>query len=592
MKKCERMKRRFRLCCSILLLGALIALPLSVQAADNRLTYPLYHKHIGGCEETVYKTISANGSCRVETIKTDTCSSCGGHHDYYSFRAYCSCGKNWSSSGHACINSPYGTNHGSCSNYSAVNSNTSHSHPVKEYVCGLGEDSVIGTVYIDKSTVLPCQEMKLCASSEGDLEHIQLSWKDGLDGSEITVCDNGTYYLHVTYSENAVEYITEIAVEVNNIDKTPPIVGEITAGETAFTADNVILSLTAEDEYGLPEAFVSWNGGEYTAETAFEVSANGVYEAVVRDLAGNTVSRSITISNIDKTAPEMISYKTNPSPWYSGSCDVTVVAQDGEKESGLAEQPYSWDGGVTWTESASYTLTEPGTLSVWIKDAVGNIAQEEINLQRSSKPKPPETGDNQAPEEIPEKESEPEESAPQPEESEEETAKEELPSEPDSMNFDDEKVVSEEEMVEVEVVTVEEESFYSEGEKIKIESIENKNTGPDGKILITIGLLGAIIGSGVIIFLLYVLFGICRIYEVDKHNAIKYLGRSGIRYGQRRYEIRIRDGIIHKASTRNMQIKMPDWFVKTTGYKPLRIVIGKQVIEKYVEKEINFHVNI
>ena len=105
MKKFIRMKRRFSLCCVAFMAIALICIPMYIHAEDTVLTYHLYHKHIAGCQTTVYKTISADTTSVLRTVNTDTC-SCGGHHDYYEFTASCSCGKTWYTTGHACINSP------------------------------------------------------------------------------------------------------------------------------------------------------------------------------------------------------------------------------------------------------------------------------------------------------------------------------------------------------------------------------------------------------------------------------------------------------------------------------------------------------
>lgn len=385
LKKYTRMRKRFSLCCVALLFVALIGLPLSVNAESVVLTHDISHKHVAGCMVTLYKTMSADGYEWLRTVSTDTC-SCGGFHDYYEYDASCSCGRTWHATGHACVNSIYGTNHGSCTNYSYIDCGTQHSHPYTDYGCGKTENDVVSTIMVRSSTISPAQNVTLKASSSGELKDVRLSWEGTSDSDTLTVKKNGNYKLYASYTEAGVEYVTEIKVPVTNIDNTSPVISEITVSEEEFTANNIILQVTAKDGNGLPADYVNWNGSGYGRDNQFEVTENGTYQVVIRDLAGNTAEKQITINNIDKGTPEILSVTAEPTPWYEDVCTITIEAEDAEGESGLDELPYSWDEGLTWTDENFCEITEPGIVIVQVRDRAGNIAQDSIEVIKEEPP--------------------------------------------------------------------------------------------------------------------------------------------------------------------------------------------------------------
>ena len=605
MKKFIRMKRRFSLCCVAFMAIALFCIPMYIHAEDTVLTYPLYHKHIAGCQATVYKTISADTTSVLRTVNTDTC-SCGGHHDYYEFTASCSCGRTWHTTGHACINSPVGSYHGSCGNYSQINCDTSHSHPYTDYVCGMDEDTVIDVIKVSSSTLLPAKEVVLKAFAEGMLEEICLVWQDTDNLSEITVSENGEYLLYATHKEGGVEYVSELSIEVNNIDNELPVVSDIVADQNNFTSGNIRLSVVAEDAVGLPEEYVSWNGGEYGKDNFYEVSQNGSYSVTVKDIAGNTVTKTIDINNIDKAAPEIKDVNVLPEPWYSGTCEITVIAEDvgnGNAGSGLADQAYSFDDGQTWTENNRFELSEPGIVIIKVRDAVGNIAERKIEVTRQAMPVVNNSNVGNGASEPPNYEG---------------TIPEEdpiLPIEPSYRENHDEADEDNAEIVEemneekatdstlnyvflpepdwkgdVVEIHVQEESMYAEMENKEMEVLENDGNNINWLLIVCISVLGMLILSA-FAFLIYALFGMCRIYEVDNRQSEKRIGTVGLRLQQNGYSVNLGESIIHKANSRILKAKLPNWFVKLAEYKPFKIIVGKSVIDKYVEREIDFHIN-
>lgn len=593
MKKFIRMKRRFSLCCVAFMAIALICIPMSVKAEEIVLTYPIYHKHIASCETIVNKTMSANGASALRTVRTDTC-ACGGHHDYYEFNASCSCGKTWHTTGHACVNSPAGSYQGSCTNYSRINCNTSHLHPVKDYICGQTENTIIDTVTIFFSTLQPVWEVEMSAKSDGMLNDVGLAWEGTEGNAQMSVSANGEYHLYATYKEQDIEYVSDIVVAVNNIDWEAPFVSEIKSDKEDFTADNIILSLEASDSGGLPENYVSWNGNEFGSSNCFEIEENGTYEAVVKDIAGNEVVRTIKIENIDKMPPKITELTTDPKPWYSRECKVTVLAIDqgnGNDGSGLPENAYSWNEGNTWTSQNWVSLSEEGIVTLWIKDNVGNVLQKDIEMRHQKRPSDNNNDNNQV-EETTSEQMEEETETPSSEESikveeeSEETIIEESPEEEliytflPEPNWDNDVIE----------IQVEEETVYAEKENNEMKVLENAELSFDWMWILCLTIVGVVFLS-MLLFFAYVYMWMCRIYEVDNRQRERHIGTTGIRFKKTGYSVKIGESIIHKANSRILKAKLPKWFVKFAEYKPFRIMVGESVIDKYVEREVDFHIS-
>lgn len=663
MKKYWRMKRRFSFCCTLVFVAMLLWIPLLVHAEEIRYVCEIYHTHATDCQGVVYYTISADLSSKLSTVDTDQCDLCGGYHDYYEYTASCSCGKTWNTTGHACINSPYGTNGGNCSNYSAVDASTTHLHPVTEYICGKTEETVIEIITIEKSTLLPAKQVVVTAVASGELENVRLAWESEAETSEnnekqenavLTVKENGTYGLSVIYVDAGMEYAMETEVVVDNVDYTEPL-AKFLFNQTEFTAGSVILSVVASDEGGLPVEYISWNGEAFGDSSQYEITENGTYEIIIRDIAGNTFIKSITVDNIDNVPPEIISLKSEPIPWYSGECTVSVSAMDagdGNAGSGLAEMAYSWDGGASWTNHATFTLFEPDEVVVLVRDAVGNISTERLNVERQELPEASEP-------EIPEKEtseskeSNTEEVTKEPISESENKTEEELEEEAeesgDETEYEEAEVpVSGQEVVVEEIIFQEanlqaEEAFLSkpdlqeekvilpeqnhqEEEVVLAESeireddeiqsnmellpgvmaesnSDNVFTAPVAetenrkvhKTLVIVCASAIMVGGVGFVtagLIAHILFGMCKVYEVGNQQKEAYLGNVGIRPYKKGYKIIIGTDIVDQATGRNLKIKIPSWLVRFKEFKLLQIVVGEEVIDKYIEQNIDIHINM
>lgn len=106
-----------------------------------------------------------------------------------------------------------------------------------------------------------------------------------------------------------------------------------------------------------------------------EVTENGTYYIWVRDSAGNTTTQSIQVDKVDNTPPE-IAYTINEDTLSQGYVTITVTSQD--TQSGLNDNPYSWDK-ATWSqENSTRTVKENGRYTIYVKDKLENISEKEI----------------------------------------------------------------------------------------------------------------------------------------------------------------------------------------------------------------------
>ncbi len=206
------------------------------------------------------------------------------------------------------------------------------------------------------------------------------------------------------------EYTRDISISVNNIDNLIPEIDEI---NTEWTNQDLEISINARDSAstelsmssGLHDEAYSFDAGNtWQSSNTFTYTVSGEYEVMVRDKAENIATRTFSIK-IDRSAPSVS--LSAPGDWTSGNVFISASANDGFMEevpsvsggdssidvsggdayimptdniSGLASEPYSWDGGNTWTANSSYEASENGTYSVLARDNAGNISSASITI--------------------------------------------------------------------------------------------------------------------------------------------------------------------------------------------------------------------
>ena len=258
-----------------------------------------------------------------------------------------------------------------------------------ELNCGKNDAAAV-SFSCESSTQEWTKELDLTASYAVYEDGISISgflWNGTPGGESCHVTENGTYTLGLIGSGN-VDFSPTISVVVNNIDDTPPDILAFQTVSDAWGQSAELIVNAADAESGLAAEAYSYDGGvNFCSSNQYTVTKNGTYSVLVRDAVGNVSRADTTVSGIDRTSPA-ISVSTSPSVdnWYDGSLTVTVHAQD--MESGLADAPYSFDGGVTYSVGNSTTLSGSGTLEIVVVDRVGNVARLSFRAEKKQRPQP------------------------------------------------------------------------------------------------------------------------------------------------------------------------------------------------------------
>lgn len=171
------------------------------------------------------------------------------------------------------------------------------------------------------------------------------------------------------------------------LDKTKPTIENVTAPSATWGKDGQTISFTPADSVsGVVSSLTTVRRekqGEETAAVRYPLTAkdggyeftadrNGTYTITVKDNAGNSETKEIVISKIDKTAPE-ISWETaiDSDKWY-GEATVTVIATDNSGEEpaiALKNGKIDFVNGKSFKETGVYAITATAT------DAAGNTAE-------------------------------------------------------------------------------------------------------------------------------------------------------------------------------------------------------------------------
>ncbi len=166
--------------------------------------------------------------------------------------------------------------------------------------------------------------------------------------------------------------------------------GEVTAtisiqGDTAWTNQTVTLRASInqiKEDASSSGIALDWAGNQLV------VSENGTYFVTASNSLGNTCQVSYEVTCIDKMAPTISGVSGDTATMTKKDISVSVTASDGE--SGLAENAFSTDGGSSWSESASFKVSEGADITLVVRDKAGNTASKVIKRSDFPYPKEPE----------------------------------------------------------------------------------------------------------------------------------------------------------------------------------------------------------
>ena len=202
------------------------------------------------------------------------------------------------------------------------------------------------------------------------------------DEPEQKVSCNGIYKVKIrdVFGNETIKLCT-----VSDIDSTPPVIASVetllNAPCNGFALEGALTVKASDNEAGLDNYPYSFDGGvTWQRENFVMVSENCTADIMVRDVFGNTGRRkNIAISGIDRSGPvldKVIVKPVNAAGKYMSAIRLNVKASD--EGSGLAEKYCSFDGGRTWSDEPSYTVSENGTVMLRVRDMLENISAKDI----------------------------------------------------------------------------------------------------------------------------------------------------------------------------------------------------------------------
>lgn len=202
---------------------------------------------------------------------------------------------------------------------------------------------------------------------------------DATNPYQVTVTENGTYKYYV---KDFAGNVGNEEYTVDNIDKQGPDIS-LSLNVTGATNQDVIIKAKATDKNGLADEAYSFDGVSYQAENTKKVSSNGKYTVYAKDVFGNVSSKSINVSNIDRTAPT-VGYSLSTTDITCNDVIVTVSASD---SSGISGNAYCYDG-VNYEASNTHAIGANGTYTYYVRDNVGNVSSFDVTVNNIDKSKP------------------------------------------------------------------------------------------------------------------------------------------------------------------------------------------------------------
>lgn len=181
-----------------------------------------------------------------------------------------------------------------------------------------------------------------------------------------------------TFSANADDEVTIkdiagnesiIPVSVTNIDTEKPILN-IQYDNEKTTKDPVTVTISAEEKL---QAILGWTLSEDAKSMSKTYSENATEDLVVKDLAGNETQATITIANIDLTAPEV----TGLTEGQNSYKEVTISFNEGEATYTKDDaEPIGFENNTVFSQEGKYIIT--------VVDSVGNKTIKEFTIDKTA----------------------------------------------------------------------------------------------------------------------------------------------------------------------------------------------------------------
>ena len=198
--------------------------------------------------------------------------------------------------------------------------------------------------------------------------------------------DLGTQGRDSTYGYGFPDFT---GIKISDIDKTLPEIIELSIDEEKWEksksvnikgSDNIrIYGWNITKSKDVPKDWKKLEIISNNLDVKDQIKDNGTYYIWVTDSAGNIAYVSREVTKIDKNSPT-IQYAIDDSKKDTEKI-ITIKATGRDDESGLHQMPYSWDKQSWGTDNNSLIVTKNGTYTIYVRDALENIAEKKITIK-------------------------------------------------------------------------------------------------------------------------------------------------------------------------------------------------------------------
>ena len=225
--------------------------------------------------------------------------------------------------------------------------------------------------YYIYEAVTEADETDLKAITPDNIAIKSLAWDwQEYTGSSFTVSPDKKFVVYARIEDNAgnLRFIGSDGLIADAANPT----AEITQSPAGWTNGSVTLTIDASDAMsGLEERPYSYDGGAtYTEDNTSTLNSNGQKTIMVKDKAGNILTSSYTISNIDKVKPDITGFKKHTEKALS-SKKMVVNFKVKDTESGVEKVVYGTDSDLSLAAAKEATAgdgngnTNAGDGYVW-----------------------------------------------------------------------------------------------------------------------------------------------------------------------------------------------------------------------------------
>lgn len=194
---------------------------------------------------------------------------------------------------------------------------------------------------------------------------------------KIIASESGKYYVKVINDETKEESVSDIFIvnikekeieetetqkeESSNKNNYTLVISKINGNSSNWT-ESVTLSVEVTTSNGLHSKAYSFDGGKtYQSSNTKKFTKNQTVNIVVRDIKGNTVSKSVKITKIDKTVPEVSISATNKT---NKTVTLKAVVSPSTTASGYTYEWYKDGAKIKGATKNIYQVTQSGNYKV------------------------------------------------------------------------------------------------------------------------------------------------------------------------------------------------------------------------------------